>query len=50
MLCLAAEKRVVPWVQERPMREINAALADMDANKARYRYVLSNEMGGQAKL
>ncbi|KAF7133957.1 hypothetical protein CNMCM5793_005483 [Aspergillus hiratsukae] len=50
MLCLAAEKKVLPWVQERPMREINAALADMDAGKARYRYVLSNEMGEQSKL
>ncbi|RHZ67282.1 hypothetical protein CDV55_105800 [Aspergillus turcosus] len=50
MLRLAAEKRVVPWVQERPMHDINDALADMDANKARYRYVLSNEMGTQSKL
>jgi alcohol dehydrogenase (NADP+) len=50
MLQLAAEKKVLPWIQERPMRDINAALADMDANKARYRYVLSNEMGAQSKL
>lgn len=50
MLRLAAEKKVLPWVQERPMHDINAALADMDANKARYRYVLSNEMGTQSTL
>jgi alcohol dehydrogenase (NADP+) len=50
MLQLAAEKKVLPWIQERPMHDISAALADMDANKARYRYVLSNEMGAQSKL
>lgn len=42
MLQLAAEKRVLPWIQKRPMQEVNAALVDMHAGKARYRYVLQN--------
>ncbi|KAB8227436.1 hypothetical protein ETB97_009924 [Aspergillus alliaceus] len=50
MLQLAAERRVLPWIQKRPMEDVNAALADMDAGKARYRYVLTNETGKQAKL
>ncbi|KAE8146729.1 Afadin and alpha-actinin-binding-domain-containing protein [Aspergillus avenaceus] len=49
MLRLAAEKKVVPWVQERSMRDVNAAVKDMDAGKARYRYVLVND-GVQARL
>ncbi|KAJ5806843.1 8-hydroxygeraniol dehydrogenase [Penicillium riverlandense] len=49
MLQLAAEKRVLPWIQKRPMEDINAALADMHAGKARYRYVLQNG-DAQAKL
>lgn len=44
MLQLAAEKRVYPWIQKRPMSDVNAALADMDAGKARYRYVLENDV------
>ncbi|KAE8377464.1 chaperonin 10-like protein [Aspergillus bertholletiae] len=35
MLQLAAEKRVLPWIQKRPMGDVNSALADMDAGKAR---------------
>ncbi|KAF7594395.1 hypothetical protein BBP40_009376 [Aspergillus hancockii] len=50
MLRLAAEKRVLPWIQKRPMKDVNATLADMDAGKARYRYVLVNDMGTQPKL
>ncbi|KAL4869689.1 hypothetical protein BDV12DRAFT_185012 [Aspergillus spectabilis] len=42
MLALAAEKGVVPWVQTRPMEEVNVALAEMHGGKARYRYVLEN--------
>lgn len=42
MLELAAEKGVKPWVQTRPMEEVNLALADMHEGKARYRYVLEN--------
>ncbi|KAL4917106.1 hypothetical protein BDW62DRAFT_218334 [Aspergillus aurantiobrunneus] len=43
MLELAAEKRVKPWVQTRPMEEVNLALADMHEGKPRYRYVLEND-------
>jgi alcohol dehydrogenase (NADP+) len=51
MLQLAAEKRVYPWIQKRPMSDVNAALADMDAGKARYRYVLENDVKiNEAKL
>ncbi|KAL4808086.1 chaperonin 10-like protein [Aspergillus unguis] len=43
MLELAAEKKVQPWIEERPMKEANQAIKDMDAGDARYRYVLVNE-------
>jgi alcohol dehydrogenase (NADP+) len=48
MLKLAEEKRVLPWIQKRPMGDVNQALVDMHEGKARYRYVLQN--GEQAKL
>jgi len=48
MLALAAKNKIHPWVQKRPLNEVNQALIDMDANKARYRYVLVNE--SHAKL
>ncbi|EEH36445.1 mannitol dehydrogenase [Paracoccidioides lutzii Pb01] len=50
MLQLAAGKKVLPWVQERPMEDVNNALADMHAGKARYRYVLVNKPETDAKL
>jgi D-arabinose 1-dehydrogenase-like Zn-dependent alcohol dehydrogenase len=43
MLQLAAEKGVHPWIQQRPMTDANQAVVDMDAGKARYRYVLVND-------
>ncbi|RHZ49202.1 hypothetical protein CDV55_102481 [Aspergillus turcosus] len=43
MLQLAAEKGVHPWIQERPMKDANQAVVDMEAGKARYRYVLVND-------
>jgi alcohol dehydrogenase (NADP+) len=49
MLRVAAEKRVLPWVERRDMRDVNAALGDMHDGKARYRYVLENGPD-QAKL
>ncbi|OJJ48112.1 hypothetical protein ASPZODRAFT_92382 [Penicilliopsis zonata CBS 506.65] len=49
MLQLAADKRVSPWVQVRPMHEVNDTLADMHHGKARYRYVLVNKEA-QARL
>ena len=50
MLELTARKGVKPWVVERPLREANKAVRDMDAGKARYRYVLVNEGNADAKL
>lgn len=43
MLKLFAEKGVHTWNVNVPMSEANKAVADMDAGKARYRYVLVNE-------
>lgn len=43
MLKFAAEKNIHPWIQERPLKDANSAIVDMDAGKARYRYVLCNE-------
>lgn len=43
MFDLVAEKGVKPWVQERPMKDANQAIVDMEDGKARYRYVLVNE-------
>jgi alcohol dehydrogenase (NADP+) len=42
MLELAAEKKIKPWIQKRPMKDANTAIVDMEAGKARYRYVLEN--------
>jgi D-arabinose 1-dehydrogenase-like Zn-dependent alcohol dehydrogenase len=43
MLQLAADKKIQPWVEERPMKEANKAIVDMEEGVARYRYVLVNE-------
>jgi D-arabinose 1-dehydrogenase-like Zn-dependent alcohol dehydrogenase len=43
MLKLAADQKIHPWIQKRPMKDANAAIVDMDAGKARYRYVLCND-------
>lgn len=43
MLALAAEKKLKPWVEERPMKDANKAILDMANGDARYRYVLVNE-------
>lgn len=40
MLKLAADKKIKPWIQARPMKDANAAVVDMVDGKARYRYVL----------
>ena len=47
MLELTARKGVKPWIQKRPLREANQAVGDMDAGRARYRYVLVNEKHAQ---
>jgi D-arabinose 1-dehydrogenase-like Zn-dependent alcohol dehydrogenase len=43
MFELAARKQVKPWIEERPMKDANKAIVDMEEGKARYRYVLVNE-------
>ncbi|KAL4882955.1 chaperonin 10-like protein [Aspergillus karnatakaensis] len=43
MLDLCVEKKIVPWVETRPLSEANKAVVDMEEGKARYRYVLVNE-------
>lgn len=47
MLKLAADKKIKPWVQLRPMKEANKVVVDMEQGKARYRYVLENENFGK---
>lgn len=49
MLELAATQDIHPWIIKRPMDDVNSAVVDMLASKARYRYVLVNEANG-AKL
>jgi len=36
MLKVAAEKKIQPWIQKRPMRDANQAAVDMADGKARY--------------
>ncbi|KAL3459360.1 hypothetical protein BJX64DRAFT_301448 [Aspergillus heterothallicus] len=43
MLEFAAEKNIIPWIETRPLAEVNQAIDDMGQGKARYRYVLVNE-------
>lgn len=43
MLDFVAKKHIKFWADPRPLHEANAAIQDMTANKARYRYVLVNE-------
>lgn len=42
MFQLAVDKKLKPWVQVRPMKDANQAMVDMEAGKARFRYVLTN--------
>ena len=43
MLELTIQKKVKPWIQQRPMKDANQVVIDMDKGHARYRYVLVNE-------
>ena len=43
MLDLFAKKGVKTWNVNVPMKDVNKAIVDMEAGKARYRYVLVNE-------
>ncbi|KAI0099100.1 zinc-binding dehydrogenase [Nemania sp. FL0031] len=47
MLQLAADKNIKSWIEERPLKEANQAILDMEEGKARYRYVLVNENFGK---
>ncbi|KAK9771749.1 putative Zinc-binding dehydrogenase [Seiridium cardinale] len=47
MLQIAADKKIKPWVQQRPLKDANNAIVDMNDGKARYRYVLVNENYGK---
>lgn len=42
MLQLAADQKVKPWIEKRPMKDANQTVKDMVDGKARYRYVLEN--------
>lgn len=48
MLDFFAKKGVKSWNNNVPMKEANQAVIDMDAGKARYRYVLVNEKHAKA--
>jgi alcohol dehydrogenase (NADP+) len=43
MLEFAVKHNVHPIIQERPMKDANQSVVDMDKGDARYRYVLVNE-------
>jgi len=43
MLALYAKQGVKTWNVNLPMKDANKAIVDMEAGKARYRYVLVNE-------
>lgn len=43
MLKLAADQKIKPWIQERPLKDANQVVVDFEEGKARYRYVLVNE-------
>ncbi|KAI0127179.1 zinc-binding dehydrogenase [Xylariales sp. AK1849] len=47
MLQLAVDKKVQPWIQKRSLKEANQAIVDLEAGKARYRYVLVNDNYGK---
>lgn len=47
MLQLAADKNIKAWVEERPLRDANQALRDMEAGKPRYRYCLVSQEGSK---
>ncbi|KAG8944393.1 NADP-dependent alcohol dehydrogenase [Tulasnella sp. 424] len=44
MLKLAAEKGVKPWIEELPMKDATKAIQGVKNGKARYRYVLTQDL------
>lgn len=47
MLQVAADQNIQAWVEQRPMKEANQALKDLEAGKPRYRYCLVNQEGSK---
>ena len=43
MLDFAVKNSIHPFIQERPMKDANQAVIDMENGDARYRFVLVNE-------
>ena len=43
MLAFAAKNKIHPFIQERPLKDANQVVVDMEKGDARYRYVLVNE-------
>ena len=46
MLDLVVKSGLQAFIQTRPLEDANKVVVDMDAGKARYRYVLVNEKQG----
>ena len=46
MLELAAKQQIHPWIEKRDMEDVNQVVQDMEAGKARFRYVLVNQKNG----
>ena len=44
MLELAAKKGIKPWIEELPMKEVSKEIKGMEEGKARYRYVLKQDL------
>lgn len=44
MLELAAEKNIVPWIEELPMSQVKVALEGIKSGLPRYRYVLTQDI------
>ena len=44
MLDIAAKKGVKPWIEELPMKNCKKAVEGVHTGKARYRYVLTQDL------
>lgn len=44
MLQFAAKEKIRPWVETRRMSDVNQVLRELEAGKAKFRYVLVNDM------
>ncbi|KAI8661075.1 NADP-dependent alcohol dehydrogenase 6-like protein 1 [Fusarium keratoplasticum] len=43
MLLLAEKSQLKPWIEERPMSQVNQTIVHMISGKAKYRYVMVND-------